>query len=263
MARGRFISKYIIEDLEFNELSNDTCRLAYIFLITLADREGRITGDLGYLTSKLFPRRRDNTTEILKGFIKEWANAGFVIWYELENGHKALQLINFEKHQRGLRKDREPTSEFDNPDNCRIIAGNMPDYSQPKDSLINIKGLKDKGLKESLINNININAKPAKKVGINPETIRKQSGKDTETEPEYIYIFNQLIHLFIMSDKCSKKEIARFSACVPSESKDHITLIITAPNVKEADFLRLNYLDQLKHNLLMVERIYKKIEIRP
>jgi len=185
MARGRFISNYIIEDREFNELSNDTCRLAYVFLITLADREGRITGELGYLTSKLFPRRREITTEILKGFIQEWADAGFIIWYESENGHKALQLINFEKHQRGLRKDREPSSEFDNPNNCRIIAGCMSNYNQSHET---VKELKDKGLKESLINNTNINVKPAKNAGTNPEPIRNQSGKEIEDKLEICFI---------------------------------------------------------------------------
>jgi len=46
MARGRFISNDVINDKEINDLSSDTCRLAYVFLITIADREGRVAGDL-------------------------------------------------------------------------------------------------------------------------------------------------------------------------------------------------------------------------
>jgi len=167
MARGRFISNYVIEDREFNELSSDTCRLAYIFLITIADREGRITGDLDYLTSKLFPRRREITTEIVEGYIREWANADFIVWYENESGHKAIQLINFDKHQKGLRKDREPVSEFDDPETCKIILGELP--------------LKNKELKEeSLINNVNVNVKRDKNLADNPALIRQNDGNNPD-----------------------------------------------------------------------------------
>lgn len=173
MARGRFISNAVIEDREIHGLSSDTSRLAYIFLITLADREGRITGELGYLTSKLFPRRREITIDMVKDFIAEWANAGFVVWYEDENEKRALQLINFEKHQRGLRKDREPVSEYANPEDCRIIAGTLPDEEQEKPS----KELKDKD-KELLINNsnVNVNVNGDKKDGTNPAEIRQNDG---------------------------------------------------------------------------------------
>lgn len=173
MARGRFISNAVIEDSGIHDLSSDTSRLAYIFLITLADREGRITGELGYLTSKLFPRRREITTDMVKNFIIEWANAGFVVWYEDENEKRALQLINFEKHQRGLRKDREPVSEYANPEGCRILAGTLPAKEQQESS----KDLKDKNKnRESLINNVNVNANPAKNDGENPDLIRQNDG---------------------------------------------------------------------------------------
>lgn len=141
MARGRFISNEVIDDKEMNDLSSDTCRLAYVYLITLADREGRVAGDPPYLKSLLFPRRYDITPDDIQEFILEWVDAGFVIWYECNNGEKALRLVNFEKHQKGLRKDRETQSKFDDPKNCKILAGDLT---------INGKGVKEK-------NNININ----------------------------------------------------------------------------------------------------------
>jgi len=121
MARGRFISNDIIADKEINELSSDTSRLAYIFLITLADCEGRVIGDPVYLASVLFPRRREVTPDMIRSFIIEWINAGFIVWYETPNGEKAIQLINWGKHQKGLRKDREAPTNFPDPKECNVI----------------------------------------------------------------------------------------------------------------------------------------------
>ena len=121
MARGRFISKDIIGDKEVNELSTDTCRLAYIYLITLADCEGRIIGDPDYLASMLFPRRREVTPDMIRSFVGEWAEAGFIVYYETAAGEKIIQLINWEKHQKGLRKDREAPSNFPDPKECNVI----------------------------------------------------------------------------------------------------------------------------------------------
>ena len=127
MARGRFISRAIITDRAVNELSSDTCRLAWTWLITLADREGRIIGEPELLLAALFPRRRDILPETIQQFIKEWVEKKFVIWYLADDGDRYMQLLNFEKHQIGLRKEREPESEIQSPDNCRIIAGTLPE----------------------------------------------------------------------------------------------------------------------------------------
>ena len=128
MARGRFISNAVITDRQIHELSSDTCRLAYTWMITLADREGRVIGEPDLLLAQLFARRLGEITpDDIEGFIREWVNAGFVVWYEGGDGDRVLQLVNFAKHQTGLRKDRETPSDFDSPEDCRIIAGVEPD----------------------------------------------------------------------------------------------------------------------------------------
>ena len=125
MARGRFISKSIIADRGVHELSSDTCRLAFTWLITTADKEGRTVGEPSLLLALLFPRRIDVTPEMMGGYIQEWVSAGFVVVYEASDGDRYLQFINFAKHQVGLRKEREPQSDYESPDDCRIIAGKM------------------------------------------------------------------------------------------------------------------------------------------
>ena len=123
MARGRFISNKITTDRKVHELSSDTCRLAYTWAITLADRDGRIIGEPEMLLAQLFPRRVDITVKNIQAFIDEWIKANFIFIYLNYDGDKVIQFKNFEKNQLGLRKNKEPESIFDEPDKLRIIAG--------------------------------------------------------------------------------------------------------------------------------------------
>jgi hypothetical protein len=143
MARGRMISKDISVDKKINNLSDDTSRLAFTWLIAHADREGRTQGDPAVVRALLFPRRSDITIEQMEGYIREWAAAGLIMWYEA-NDDLYIAFPNFDKHQVGLRKDREPESTIppppagnlppgrakdagELPDDCRKDAGELPD----------------------------------------------------------------------------------------------------------------------------------------
>lgn len=109
MARGRFITNGITSDKKINDLSDDTSRLAFTWLITFADCEGRTHGDPAMVRSMLFPRRTDITTEHMDAYLQEWQSAGLVRIYTA-NGDTWLDFPNFAKHQTGLRKDHEAVS---------------------------------------------------------------------------------------------------------------------------------------------------------
>lgn len=109
MARGRFITNGITSDKKINDLSDDTSRLAFTWLITFADCEGRTHGDPAMVRSMLFPRRTDVTIERMEAYLTEWQAAGLVRIYSA-NGDKWLDFPNFGKHQTGLRKDHEAAS---------------------------------------------------------------------------------------------------------------------------------------------------------
>lgn len=135
MARGRMINQKITQDLRIHQLSDDTSRLAFTWLISFADCEGRTPGDPALLRSLLFPRRDDITANQMGAYIQEWANIGLIIWYEAK-GEKWIQFPGFDKNQTGLRKEREPASEIpappteidgDLPDDSRKIDGDLPD----------------------------------------------------------------------------------------------------------------------------------------
>ena len=125
MAKGRFVSKQITIDKRVNDLKDPWSMLGFTWTIPHADCEGRLYGDPSVLKSIIFPRQNGLVTiEQVEQMACDWHNAGLIIYYE-DDCDRYIQLINFEKHQTGLRKDREPASVIPgfNPDNCRMIDG--------------------------------------------------------------------------------------------------------------------------------------------
>jgi hypothetical protein len=128
MARGRFVSNAIMSDKKINGLSNDTSRLAFTWLITEADCEGRVHGDPAMVRSLLFPRRTDITVEQIESYINEWHQAEIVKWYRA-NGDLWIWFPSFDKYQIGLRKEREPDSQippFEDGEIMPMIDGKHP-----------------------------------------------------------------------------------------------------------------------------------------
>lgn len=134
MARGRMIANAITLDKRVNSLSSDTCRLAFTWLVTFADCEGRTYGDPALVRSMLFPRRDDVTAAQVEGFIKEWAQAGLVVWYEAA-GDQWLFFPAFAKNQPGLRKEKEQPSVVPAPPEVRTEDGVSTDLVRTEDGL--------------------------------------------------------------------------------------------------------------------------------
>ena len=108
MARGRFISKSIVDDMEFAKLPTKT---ALFFLLTVPhlDAEGRIIGHPKQLKRMVCGLRTDISEKYIETALGILHQRKFVIWYEIE-GKKYLYFPAFEEHQPGLRKDREAPS---------------------------------------------------------------------------------------------------------------------------------------------------------
>lgn len=94
MARKRMISPNIWEDPSFNKLSI-TARLAFIGMISNADDEGFLRGDLGSLKRLVFGF--DLIIEDLNWYddIKKYKNLHF---YEVD-GEVYVHLLNWDKYQ--------------------------------------------------------------------------------------------------------------------------------------------------------------------
>jgi len=124
MARGRFVSKGISLDEKVHALSDDTCRLLFTWLIAHLDCEGRMYGDAQTVKSIVFPRRSIKTQTVEK-YLRELEVNGLILRYSAPGG-LYLWMENFEKHQPGLRKDKESASQIPpfTPDLGRSEDGN-------------------------------------------------------------------------------------------------------------------------------------------
>lgn len=111
MARGRMITNLICKDKKVHALSDDTARLLFTWLITVADCEGRTYGDPAIVKSTIFPRRNDITTERVDGYLNEMFMLGLIVRYIVDD-EQYIYFPSFEKNQIGLRKDREAPSEI-------------------------------------------------------------------------------------------------------------------------------------------------------
>lgn len=118
MARGRMLSKDISLDEKVDALSNDTARLLFTWLIPHLDVEGRMYGDARLFKSIVAPRRNYSVKKVEK-MLTEMEKLGLITRYSVD-GNQYLYAPNFEKHQIGLRKDKESKSKI--PDIGRAKA---------------------------------------------------------------------------------------------------------------------------------------------
>jgi hypothetical protein len=161
MAKGRFLSKEICLDKDVNELSCADSMLGFTWLIPHLDVMGRTYGDPAIVKSFVFPRRTEITIEMMAGFIQEWHDAGLIVLYE-RKGERYIQFPNFDKHQKGLRKDREPKSEIPPyadddkqalPEDIRQTSG-----KHPEDIPLNVKLSRSRSLSKE---EVEVEANPA------------------------------------------------------------------------------------------------------
>lgn len=122
MARGRMIANAVTTDKRVSDLSDDTSRLAFTWLVTFADCEGRTYGDPALVRSMLFPRRDDVTASRMAAYLQEWHDAGLIVWYEAK-GDKWVWFPAFDKNQPGLRKEKEQPSVVPAPPEVRTEDG--------------------------------------------------------------------------------------------------------------------------------------------
>lgn len=110
MAEGRFVSKSVATDWDLNRVSFEA---DYLFTrcVPHLDRDGRMTGHPGEVKAIAVPLREEMTADVVDACLGELAEAGLVLWYEVD-GKAVLWFRGFEKHQKGLRADREAASKL-------------------------------------------------------------------------------------------------------------------------------------------------------
>jgi hypothetical protein len=108
-------------------LMSDKAQKVYVFLIVLADDDGRLKGDSEWLRIKIFPYNPEVLVSDMKGYIKEIVKTGLITWYKKNNDY-FIEHPNWEKYQI-LRADRKKDSNLPPPD----------DNMQPNDNQMTTK----------------------------------------------------------------------------------------------------------------------------
>jgi hypothetical protein len=114
MARGRMLSKSISLDEKVDALSDDTARLLFTWMIPHLDCEGRMYADPQVFKAIVAPRR-NYTLKKIENCLAEMEKLALIFRYSV-NGNTFLWAPNFEKHQIGLRKDKEAQSQIPSPE---------------------------------------------------------------------------------------------------------------------------------------------------
>jgi len=112
MARGRMLLKTICGSEKLHNLSSDTARLFYTWLLSHLDQNGCHRANPMLLKSTVFPLREDVTRATIEGIIEELQGDGLIFLY---GGGKYLCYPDFEEKQPYLRKDREGDVEVPTP----------------------------------------------------------------------------------------------------------------------------------------------------
>lgn len=143
MAKGRMLSKAVSTSQKLANLKSDSARLLWTWLLPHLDREGRFFAEASVVKGHAVPRLKNHTEKTIAEHLQQLADVGLILLYEV-NGDTYLQYNQFDEHQSGLHKEREPTSPCPPPpEECRKNAGKVPEECRNK--------LKESKVKESNI----------------------------------------------------------------------------------------------------------------
>jgi hypothetical protein len=125
MARSRTIKPGFFMNESLGALA-PICRLLFVGLWTVADREGRLEDRPARIRAEVLPYD-DLTLGQLDELLGQLDGAGFIVRYEID-GHKCIQVLNFGKHQKPHPNER--ASGLPLPENIMIKARATHDISR-------------------------------------------------------------------------------------------------------------------------------------
>jgi hypothetical protein len=130
MAEGRMLTRRVSRSTKLADLSSDTARMIYSWLIPYTDVEGRMEADPRLLKADIAPLLDHITPEVINNVLLDCARVGLIILYTGKHDGKAyLQVTKFEANQKNLRKDREAPSQIPGPepDQLQTNSGATPE----------------------------------------------------------------------------------------------------------------------------------------
>ena len=127
MAKGRMLIKTVSTSKALANLSSDSARLLWTWLLPHLDREGRHHALPSIVKGAAVPRLRNHTEKTITEHLRQLSEARLIVLYEVD-GDAYLQYNQFDEHQPGLNKDREaPSSCPPPPAKVRSKSGVSPE----------------------------------------------------------------------------------------------------------------------------------------
>lgn len=145
MANGRFLSKTIAVSTQLARVS-DLAELLFYRMLAHADRDGRLEGDPLLVKATCAPLKASLSLELIPALLAELAQTSdpdgepLIRWYAVK-GRPVVQFPGFDRHQTGMRKDREAASRlpaFDSdalplpPPTKTVASGLAPQRRRPR-----------------------------------------------------------------------------------------------------------------------------------
>lgn len=145
MAEGRMLSKRISRSDKLAALKSDTSRMIYTWLIPYLDVEGRLEANVDLLKADIAPLLKHITPKIIQRILIELHDNELILLYNI-NDKQYLQLVQFDEHQKNLRKDREAQSKIPEPtpESLRTNSGLTPSSLPPNIREVKIREEKEK-----------------------------------------------------------------------------------------------------------------------
>ena len=125
MAVGRMLKKRISMSKKLADLSSDTVRLLYTWMLSHLDVEGRFSADPYVIKGLVFPRVKTITPDIIAECIAELDESGLIVIY-YDNGDSYLEYRKFH-HFQNIKKEREARSEYPSLEDCQDKNKTTPD----------------------------------------------------------------------------------------------------------------------------------------
>lgn len=99
MARIRTIKPEFASDEKLAKVSRDA-RLTFVLLVTQADDDGLVPGQIRQLLGCLYPHDQDVTPPLLRGWLGELERIGAARWRSTLDDAPVVEICNWSKHQR-------------------------------------------------------------------------------------------------------------------------------------------------------------------
>lgn len=104
MPKYRQLHTKIIDSFDFNEMPDDFCRVTWVLLPVILDREGRGIDNPTWIRSKMYPMRPDVTNDNIMAAFDWFAERGMIVRYQV-GSRSYFYIPTWKEYQSGTERE--------------------------------------------------------------------------------------------------------------------------------------------------------------